>query len=415
MFATHYQCDRCARTFPLTEPLNTCPACGGLLEVQYDLARLGVAVTPQTFANRERTIWRWREFLPLSDPAQTVSLGEGGTPLVPSRYAGPRLGLSRLSFKNDALMPTGSFKDRGFSLAISFARSLGITRGLTYTSGNAGASFGAYAARAGIEAVILVEYLANPAKVAMIGMYGATLATLDFDSMEQITAMLAEATRAHGLYQFVNFINPIRHEAMKTYAYEICATLDWQPPDLMIHPVGTGGGIWGAWKGFRELHALGWIDRLPQMAAVQPAASGHIVQAFQQGARSAERFGDPSKTIAQSIAADAPIQGGTRVLNAIYDSGDWAEGVTDEEILEAMRWLGREGIAAEPAAAAPLAALRRAMDAGRVDPEARIVCVVTGSALKQPEALARAAGQPHLRIDARYPELRDLLARLWKE
>ncbi len=414
-YATHYVCDRCHANYELSDRINTCRRCGGLLEVQYDLERLKDGVSPRTFKERPQSMWRWRELLPLPQAVDAISLGEGGTPLVPSLYAGPQLGLRHLYFKNDTLMPTGSFKDRGFSLAVTFAHWLGITRGLTYTSGNAGASFAAYAARAGMETVILVEYVANPVKAAMIKLYGAQVVTLFFDGMGQITDMLEQAVRELDLYQFVNFINPVRHEAMKTYAYEISEQLDWRAPHVMIHPVGTGGGLWGAWKGFQELHALGWIDHMPRMVGVQPAASAHLAEAFRHGQLTAGRFGDGTATIAQSIAADAPLQGGERVLRGIYDSGGWAEGVTDEEILTAMRWLGREGISAEPSAAAPLAALTRAVADGRVDRDAVVVCVVTGSGLKQPSAVQQAVGAPTREVRADYTALRALLTDLWKD
>jgi len=412
-FATGYRCDGCRATYDLTDPVNTCRLCGGLLEVQYDLARLGATLDRDALRTEDRSIWRWRALLPLPGEACAFSLGEGGTPLVPSVYAGPRLGLRRLFFKNDTLMPTGSFKDRGFSLAVSFAHHLGLREGLTYSSGNAGASFAAYASRAGMRALVLVEHVANPLKMATVQLLGASAVILEFDSMEDINAMLAEAVSNEGLYQFVNFVNPVRHEAMKTYAYEIAEALQWTAPDIEVHPVGTGGGLWGAWKGFRELAGLGWSTGLPRMVGVQPLASAHILEAFRQGLPRATRYGDSSLTIAQSIAADAPIQGGERVLSALYESDGWAEGVTDEEILEAMRWLGREGIAAEPAAAAPLAAVRKGVAAGLIDADQTVVCIVTGSGLKQPGAIQAAVGEPTPWIRARYDELRDLLAG-WK-
>jgi threonine synthase len=413
-YATHYACDNCTEIFELLQPLNTCPSCGGLLEIQYDLDRMKRELQPKLFDSREPSMWRWHEFYPLQDGANVVTMGEGGTPLLPSVYAGSKLGLSKLYFKNDALMPTGSFKDRGFSLAVSFAKELGISRGLTYSSGNAGASFAAYASRAGLDATVLVEYLANPIKKAIIGLYGAHTATLHFESMEDISAMLEQAVRDLGLYQFVNFINPTRHEAMKSYAYEISQALGWKAPDVMIHPVGTGGGIWGAWKGFSELKQLGWIDSLPKMVAVQPSATGPIVQAFKHGARHAEKHGDPTQTIAQSISADAPIQGGRRVLNAVYDSGGFAEAVTNEEIIEAVQWLGNEGICAEPASAASLAALKRAVLDGLVQPDDCVVCVITGSGLKQPSVIQQATAESELKLNANFDDLNKLLTDLWK-
>lgn len=412
-YATHFICDGCRNSFELHRPLNTCPDCGGLLEVQYELERMKRELNPGMFEHRVPSMWRWHEFYPLRDAANVVTLGEGGTPLIRSVYAGRRLGLAELYFKNDALMPTGSFKDRGFSLAVSFAKELGITRGLTYSSGNAGSSFAAYASRAGIDAAVLVEYLANPVKKSMIGLYGAHTATLYFESMNDITAMLAEGVKRLGLYQFVNFINPIRHEAMKAYAYEIAQTFAWKAPDVMVHPVGTGGGIWGAWKGYGELRELGWTDSVPRMVAVQPDATGPIVRAFRQRSRTAERHGDSTKTIAQSIAGDAPIQKGERVLNAVYDSGGFAETVTDDEIMEAMRWLGSEGISAEPASAASLAAVKKGVEQGLVRSTDCVVCVVTGTGLKQPGAIQKAVPESELKLNADYRQLSDLLSQMW--
>ncbi|TDL75417.1 threonine synthase [Rhodococcus qingshengii] len=414
-YATNYICDRCTSDFSLSEPINTCPHCGGLLEVQYDLQQMKKDLTKNIFKERDTSMWRWHEFFPLKDASNIVSLGEGGTPLTPSVYAGPKLGLKNLYFKNDTLMPTGSFKDRGFSLAISIAKELGISKGLTYSSGNAGASFAAYSSRAGIEATVLVEYLANPVKKAVISLYGANTATLHFDSFKEITDMLEQGVKELGLYQFVNFINPVRHEAMKSYAYEISEQLGWQAPDFMVHPVGTGGGIYGAWKGFKELKELDWIESLPKMVAVQPEATGPITRAYQKGKRKAERYGDSSKTIAQSISGNAPIQDGERVLNAIYNSGGFAENVADDEIVEAIRWLGHEGICAEPASAASLAAVKRGVEEGRIKTDDCVVCVITGSGLKQSSVIQQAAPESKLELDADFHQLKKIMEEIYSK
>lgn len=411
-YAETYRCDECGREFKIGLPLNTCPECGGLLEVQYDLEQMKRDLTRDIFQNRVGSMWRWREFYPLRDVQNIVTMGEGATPLVKSIYAAKKLGLRNLYFKNDTLMPTGSFKDRGFSLAVSYAREAGLQTGITYSSGNAGASFAAYASRAGMKALVLVEYLANPVKKSMIGLYGATVATLYFKGMDEITDMLAQGEKELGLYQFVNFLNPVRHEAMKSYAYEVSQQLGWKTPDFMIHPVGTGGGIWGAYKGFRELKELGWTQKVPKMVAVQPAATGPIVVAFDQNLRVAGQHGDSTKTIAQSIAGDSPIQGGKRVLKAIYDSGGFAEAVKDEEILTAMRLLGQDGISAEPASAATLAAVSKGMREGRIDPEDTVVCVITGNGLKQPSAIQSAVRDSGLKLKATFGELSDLISKL---
>jgi threonine synthase len=400
--ATHYVCDDCRREVSLDSRTMLCPECGGLLDTHYDLSRANGLLERAAIG---RGMWRWGALLPGNG---SISLGEGDTPLLAAHRLGARLGIPGLLVKNDTLMPTGSFKDRGFSVAVSVAHELGVRRAFTYSSGNAGASFAAYAARAGIDATILVEESANDTKVAAISLSGARVLRLRYQSSVDIFDSVTALAQA-GRYSFVNFINPVRHEGMKTYAYEICEALDWNPPAVMVHPVGTGGGLVGAWKGFRELYELGLIDRLPRMVGVQPEASAPLVQAFHAGATSAGRHGDASRTVAQSIAGDAPIGGGTRVLQAIYDSGGRAVAVSDAELFEAMRRLGAEGVAAEPSAATPVAALSRARAEGWVDESDVVVAVVTGSALKQPAALGQAAAPPSGSVAAEPAELLTLV------
>lgn len=411
MFAQRLVCDDCGRSYPVQQPLNTCPHCEGLLETEYDLERLAAHLDRATIARRPATIWKYREFLPVGDPANIVTLGEGGTPLTPSLFAGPALGID-LYFKNDSLMPTGSFKDRGFSLAISKAKELGITRGLTYTSGNAGASFAAYSQRAGMKAVVLVKHWTTPEKLAMIRSYGQDVVKLVYDSFGEVTALLDQAVKELGLYQFVNFINPMRHEAMKTYAYELTDQLG-QAPDRVIQPVGTGGGMWGAYKGFTELKALNRIQTLPHMHGVQPSATPPIAEAFRRGDKVAVPSGDSHASFAQSIVSDSPLKGGKRVLRAAYESGGTVEDVTDAEIMRALKVLAREGIFTEPAGAAPLAALWRLADRGELRRGERVVCVVTGTGLKQPEAWTDALPPDIASIPCRFPNLADYLAAIW--
>ena len=187
---------------------------------------------------------------------------------------------------------------------------------------------------------------------------------------------------------------------MKTYAYEICERLDWRVPDVMVHPVGTGGGIWGAWKGFRELRELGLIDRLPRMIGVQPAVCAPIVDALVHGRDSTVRTGDASRTMAQSMAGDSMIHGGRRVLRAIRESDGTAIGATEAELADAIVRLAAAGIAAEPSAAAPLAAIASAREQGLIDANETVVAVVTGSALKQPGVVQRIAPKPLGDVDA---------------
>ena len=405
--AVCFVCDDCGAEIDLRQPVNLCPHCGGMLEVRYDPEKMKQSADVMRHYQRG-SIWRYRDFFPAVSDDHIVTLGEGGTPLVKSRWLGPSLGIENLYFKNDTLMPTGSFKDRGFSLAVSYASEIGVKRGLTYSSGNAGASFSAYSARAGFPGLVLVEYLASDTKKAMILLYGAKAAILEYENFDQISAMLDGAVQELGCYMFVNFINPVRHEAMKTYAYEIYGELG-RVPDYSFHPVGTGGGLWGTWKGYQELAAMGVTDKLPHMVGVQPSAVCWLKQAIDTGAQEGSLYGDSTKTIAQSISGNSPLHGGRRLLSAVRNSGGMAMAVTDEEILEAMRDLGREGIGAEPSSAAGVAAFKQAAKAGKIRSTDTAVCVITGTALKQPAIVQRATNMPQRRVRADVDALRILL------
>lgn len=405
--ATHYVCDDCGRTYAMADLITLCRACSGLLEVQYDLSQVHDLVAR---AAEGRGMWRWRSLLPLPQSAEVVSLGEGDSPFAPMEVLAERIGIRKLYVKNDGLMPTGSFKDRGFSLAVSFARHHGQRRGFTYSSGNAGAAFAAYCARAGMDATVFVEQIANDAKVALITLHAASVYRLEYESSAEIFEAINELAR-RGHYSYVNFINPIRHEAMKVYAYEICESLGWQAPDVMVHPVGTGGGLWGAWKGFCELRDLGIIDRVPRMVGVQPAVCAPLVDAFEAGREATIRTGDVDATIAQSIAGDDMIHGGRRILRAIRESDGAAVAVSEEAIADAQRVLGAAAIGAEPSAAVSYAALAQGRADGWLHPDDRAVAVVTGSALKQPGTLLDNAPIVAGRVLAQADEMSALLER----
>lgn len=405
--AVCFVCDECGARIDLREQVNLCPRCGGMLEVQYDIEKMKQSADVMRHYERG-SIWRYRDFFPPVRDENIVSLGEGGTPLIKSRHLGPSLGVPNLYFKNDTLMPTGSFKDRGFSLAISYAAEIGVKKGLTYSSGNAGASFSAYSSRAGFPGIVLVEHHASDTKKAMILLYGAKAAILDFENFDQISGMLDGAVQELGCYMFVNFINPVRHEAMKTYAYEIYGELGYVP-DFSFHPVGTGGGLWGTWKGYNELKQMGVTDKVPHMVGVQPDTVCWLKQAIDTGAEEGSLYGDSSLTIAQSISGNSPLHGGKRLIRCVKESGGMAMAVSDEEILEAMRDLGREGIGAEPSSAAGVAAFKKAVREGKIGPEDTAVCVITGTALKQPSVVQQAASMPRFRVRADTEDLRRLL------
>lgn len=408
-FIIDLKCDDCGAVYSHMEQINTCRQCGGLLEARYDLEKMKSEMDFQKIMKRKRGLWRWRELLPVVDESNMVTLGEGATPLLKCSHIARITGIPNFYVKNDTLNPTASFKDRSFSVAISKANEIGVKLGLTYTSGNAGASFAAYIAKAGMDSVILVKEWATREKIAMIRIYGQKMVRLAYDSFIEVTTMFEKAEKNLGVYQFIVFFNPFRHEGNKTYAYEMWEDFNGAVPDVMIHPTSTGGGIYGAYKGFRELMALGLTAKVPRMVAAQPEASPPIVKAFNEGKKEAERFGDPKGTIAQSIGSDAPIGKGKRILRCLYDTGGCAVAVSDAEMLEAMKWLGKDGIFAEPSAAISVAAAKKLVDRGDIKREDMVVSVVTGSGLKQPEASYLATGEELGMIRARYEELEQFI------
>ncbi len=412
MFAIQLRCEECAHTFPMNRPVNTCPDCGGLLDTEYDLDAIRRAFDLERALHRPATVWRWREFLPVADERNIVTLGEGGTPLHHCPKLAEKLGIRDCWVKDETQSPTGSLKDRTFTVALSKAVELGARRVATFSSGNAGASLAAYASKAGLQALILVNEWVTAEKLAMLQVYGQPVVKLRWNSFAEVTGMMEAAIRDLGLYQFVNFLNPFRHEGNKTYAYEISLDLDWQVPDRLVQPIGTGGGVYGAWKGYKELKALGFVDRLPKMTGVQPEAAAPVCAAFQKGERIAGRHGDPQKTFAQSIAGDTVIQGGKRVLEALYDSGGYGETVNDDEMREGIALLGQEGIFGEPAGGAVVAATRKLVRKGVIRPSERVVLVVTGTGLKQPHAVEGAFREPEV-IQAAPANLASLLKRVW--
>jgi threonine synthase len=404
-YIIYLRCDDCGAEYSHMEKINTCHKCGGLLDAYYDHEKMKKEMYLDKISKRKRDLWRWRELLPVSDESNIVTLGEGSTPLLKCVHIAKILGIKNYYVKNDTMNPTSSFKDRSFSVAISKAKEIGVKLGLIYTAGNAGASFAAYMAKAGMDSVILVKEWATREKIGMIKIYGPKMVKLAFDSFSEVTTMLEHVEKNLGIYQFGVFINPFRHEGNKTYAYEMWEDLDGRIPEIMIHPVSHGGGIYGAYKGFKDLIALGLSDRLPRMIAAQPVGSQPIVKAFNEGKNEAERFGNPKGTIAQSIGTDAPIGKGKRILKCLFDSGGCAVAVSDEEMLEAMKWLGKEGIFAEPSAAISVAAAKKLIERGEVKDDETCVSVVTGSGLKQTEASYLAMGEGLGMIRARYEEL----------
>lgn len=395
-------CIHCGAEYPADEVIYHCRRCSHLLAVQYDLDSITIA--PGVWERRPISVWRYRELLPVS--SAPVTLWEGGTPLYHLKQLGEEIGVRALYAKHEGMNPTGSFKDRGMTVGVSMALQLGMKSVACASTGNTSASLAAYAAKAGIPAVVLLP-AGNVAlgKVAQALMHGARVISIR-NNFDKALELVHELCLSQGIY-FLNSVNPYRLEGQKTIGFEVIDQLGGEVPDRMVLPVGNAGNISAVYKGLRELETMGRIDRLPMMTGIQAEGSRPVVDAIQRGLP--EVIPEPSpETVATAIRIGAPVNA-EKALTAIRATGGTAEFVTDDEILAMQRDLARkEGIGVEPASAASVAGVKKLVAGGMIDRDERIVCVVTGHLLKDPETVVRQCEAP-VEIDA---DLQSLLSAL---
>jgi threonine synthase len=386
------RCLTCRGEFPHGLYPAGCPACGEPLEVVYQYR--GWLEEPGAPG-----VWRFAPMLPAEDRQHQVSLGEGNTPLVRLAAVSEAAGLPHLYFKNETVNPTGSFKDRFQAVSLSVARMLGYRRMVTSTTGNHGVSAAAYAAAAGLKAVVFCHPESSNLQRRMIALYGGLPVVL-----EQRKAMLEAIVRGHGYWASTSMAPlPVASaygvEGYKTIAYEIWQQLG-RTPHHMVCPIAAGDALYGPWKGFCELRQMGLTDRVPAMHAAQAAGCNPYVESFR--ARSAEvAVKAAPASIALSIRDET---GGWPALQAIYDSGGGALEAADEEIVAAVRLLARSGVLVEPASATALACALKA----NFPPEETVVVLLTGSGAKWPETMSNLAGETVLENPS-YEELLPLL------
>ncbi len=394
-------CVHCAATYAPDQIIYTCERCGHLLTVEYDLD--SIDVSRAEWDRRPLSVWRYREILPVR--GEPITLQEGGTPLYHLEEIGRELGIPELYAKHEGMNPTGSFKDRGMTVGVSMARQLGMVSVACASTGNTSASLAAYAAKAGIPCVVLLPAgKVALGKVAQALMHGARVISIR-GNFDRALEMVHELCISHGLY-LLNSVNPYRLEGQKTIGFEAVDQLG-SLPDRIVLPVGNAGNISAIYKGFQELEALGFIDRLPMMTGIQAAGSQPVVRAIEQSLD--ELIPEPApETVATAIRIGAPVNA-EKALVAIRATGGTAAAVTDDEILCMQRDLARmEGIGVEPASAASVAGIRKLAEEGLIDRDERIVCVVTGHLLKDPETVVRQC-EPPIEIDA---DLHSLLSAL---
>ncbi len=393
----HLVCVNCGATYPADEILYNCTKCGHLLAVKYPLDEINV--TRAAWNKRPISVWRYKELLPVhGDP---ISLQEGGTPLYHLKTLGKEMGIPHLYAKHEGMNPSGSFKDRGMTVGVSMALQLGKKSVACASTGNTSASLAVYAAKAGIPAVVLLPAgKVAVGKVAQALMHGAKVISIR-GNFDRALEMVHDLCISHGLY-LLNSINPYRLEGQKTIGFEAVDQLG-MVPDRIVLPVGNAGNISAVYKGLLELQDLGFIDRLPMMTGIQAAGSSPVVRAIREKLPEVVPEQHP-ETVATAIRIGAPVNA-EKALTAIRKTGGLAESVTDEEILMMQRDLARkEGIGVEPASAASVAGIRKLAENGMIDRDERIVCVVTGHLLKDPDTVIKQC-EPPTEIDADLPSL----------
>jgi threonine synthase len=383
---THVECTRCGEHYPADRPQTVCPKDGGILYVRYDLAAIKKTFSPASLLPLAPTMWRYDAVLPEAAP---VTLGEGFTPMLRSRE------YPNVFIKDEGLNPTGSFKARGLSAAVTMARHFGLKKLAIPSAGNAASALAAYAAAASIEAHIFVPKDVPMANRVECDYYGAHVTLVDgliSDCARKVAELKgSDSWKNDKWFDVSTTKEPYRVEGKKTMGYEVAEQLGWKMPQGIIYPTGGGVGLLGMWKAFDEMEQLGFIGpERPNMISVQAAGCAPIVKAWDEGSASAEMWQHAS-TIAAGLRVPKPY-GDYLILDILKKSGGLALAATDAEILDAVRHLAKvEGIFAAPEGAASLVAYQKLLASGFFTPEDTVVLFNTGSGLKYLEVLDNAS------------------------
>jgi threonine synthase len=378
VFLSHLECTSCGLRHEWKHLQNLCTACHKPLFAMVDLAAAGETLNPKTLTTREKSLWRYREVLPLPNGVEPVSLREGGTPLLRARKFSDDVDLW---IKDESVNPTQSFKARGMSVAVSMAKHLGATKLAVPSAGNAGGALAAYAARAGLEAHVFMPRDTPRANIIECRELGAHVTLID-GLITDCGAEIAKRKRAEGWFDVSTLKEPYRIEGKKTLGYELAEQSDWHLPDVILYPTGGGTGLIGMWKAFDEMEVLGWIGKKrPRMFSVQATGCAPIVRAFESADSTAAEF-PAAHTIASGLRVPKAI-GDFLILKILRQSNGGAVAVDDEEMIRVTREVGAsEGLFVAPEGAACFAALKSLLSSGKIASAERVVIFNTGSGIK---------------------------------
>ncbi len=385
---THLECTRCGEHYPADRPQSVCTKDGGVLYARYDLPAIKRTFASARLALRAPTMWRYDAVLPAADP---VSLGEGFTPMLPSRE------YPNVYIKDEGLNPTGSFKARGLSAAVTMARHFGLKKLAIPSAGNAAGALAAYAAAAKIEAHIFMPKDVPVANRVECDYYGANVTLIDgliSDCAKRVAQLKnSDAWARDGWFDVSTTKEPYRVEGKKTMGYEVAEQLGWRLPQGIIYPTGGGVGLLGMWKAFEEMEALGWIGaERPKMVCAQAAGCAPIVKAWDEGKTASEMWTNAA-TLASGLRVPKPY-GDYLILDILKKSKGAAVSGTDDEIVDATRhWAKVEGIFAAPEGAACLVAYRKLLASGFFKAEDSVVLFNTGTGMKYLDVLDSGASR----------------------
>ncbi len=381
-FLKGLDCAECGKKFSPAKVQTVCDECSEPLLARYDLERIEGSVSKEDFRERYPSMWRYREFLPIEEDENIISLGEGFTPIHRLDSVGEDLGFEELYLKDEGIQPTGTFKSRGLSMGVSKAKELGVEKIAIPSAGNAAGALSAYGAKAGLEVYVVMPKSAPRSCIIESHMLGARVFLVE-GLLPECGKMIEEGKEKMGWFSISTTKEPYRVEGKKTMGLELAEQFSWELPDVILYPTGGGTGLIGMWKAFNELRDMGWLDEevLPKMIPVQSEDCAPVVEALHEGKEKTEKWEVP-ETIANGINVPKAFAD-KLILSAVRESGGTAVSVSNERILEASKELGgKEGVFACPEGSATLAGAKKLLQKGKIKTDEQVLLYNTGTGLK---------------------------------